>query len=126
MNRVTIRGKLPTCNEYIDACRTNRYTGAKMKQEAETAILWQLGRLQQITAPVIIHFTWHEKTRRRDKDNVAFAKKFVLDALQKSGKLPNDNNRFIAGFSDAFTYGTDYGVTIEVERAEMEGQAWSG
>lgn len=126
MNRVTIRGKLPSLNEYIAACRTNKYEGAKMKQETETAILWQLGRLQQITAPVIIHFTWHEKTRRRDKDNVAFAKKFVLDALQRSGKLPNDNNRFIAGFSDAFTYGTDYGVTIEIESAEAEVQEWSG
>lgn len=126
MNRVTIRGKLPSLNEYIAACRANKFEGAKMKQETETAILWQIGRLQQITAPVIIHFIWHEKTRRRDKDNVAFAKKFVLDALQKSGKLPNDNNRFIAGFSDAFTYGTDYGVTIEVESAEAGVQEWSG
>lgn len=126
MNRVTIRGKLPTCNEYILACRTNRYAGSKMKQETEQLILWQLGKLEQITAPVIIHFTWHEKTRRRDKDNVAFAKKFILDAMQKSGKLPNDNNRYIAGFSDAFTYGTDYGVTIEIESAEAEVQAWSG
>ena len=117
MNRVTIRGKLPSLNEYIAACRRNKYAGAQMKQETEQLVGWQLCALTRITAPVIIHFTWHEKTRRRDKDNVAAAKKFVLDAMQKCGKLPNDNNRFIAGFTDSFAYGKEYGVTIEIEPA---------
>lgn len=115
MNRVKIKGKLPSLNEYIDACRRNRYAGAKMKQETETLVGYQLGALRPIKAPVIIHFIWYEKTRRRDKDNVAAAKKFVLDAMQRSGKLPNDNNRFIAGFTDSFVYGKEYGVEIIIE-----------
>lgn len=115
MNLVKIKGKLPSLNEYINACRRNRYAGAKMKQETEQLVGYQLGALRTIKSPVIIHFIWYEKTQRRDKDNVAAAKKFVLDAMQKTGKLPNDNNRFIAGFTDSFIYGSEYGVEIIVE-----------
>ena len=117
-NTLTITGKLPSLNEYIGACRTNAHVGAKMKRETEEMIIIQLGKLRTITSPVIIHFEWHEKTRRRDKDSVAAAKKFILDAMQQVGKLPNDNNSFIAGFTDRFTYGDDYGVTITVEAVD--------
>lgn len=117
-DKFTIKGKLPSLNEYIDACRTNRQMGAKLKQETEQFIIIQLRRMKPITSPVILHFTWHEKTRRRDKDNVAAGKKFILDAMQKAGKLVNDNNKYIAGFTDRFTYGGDYGVTITVEAVE--------
>lgn len=115
---IRINGKLPSLNEYIAACRTSPHVGAKLKQETEQLIIIQLARLKPITSPAIIHFTWHEKTRRRDKDNVAAGKKFILDAMQRAGKLVNDNNKYIAGFTDRFTYGGDYGVTITVEAVE--------
>lgn len=115
MNSARVRGKLPSLNEYIDACRRNKYVGAKMKHEAERLIIAQIGRMKPITQPSVIHLTWYEKTARRDPDNVAAAKKFILDAMQKAGKLPNDNRRYIAGFTDGFVYGRDYAVEIEVE-----------
>ena len=37
-----------------------------------------------------IVFRWIEPNRRRDKDNVAFAKKFILDSLQEVGIIKND------------------------------------
>lgn len=86
-----------------------------MKSESEKIIISQIHERRAINGTVTIHFTWHEKDRRRDKDNVAFAKKFVLDALQKCGVLLNDNNQVIAGFTDSFRYGEDYGVTVEIE-----------
>ena len=113
---VWIRGKLPTLNEYTKACRTNPHVGAKMKKDFEQNICYQLTRMPRITVPIIVHFEWHEKTKRRDKDNVAFAKKFILDAMQTAGKIPNDNNNFIAGFTDSFVYGDDYGCKIRIER----------
>lgn len=111
---VMIHGKLPTCNEYIDSCRKNRYAAAKMKRDAEDLIIWQVKRLLPIKSKVKIRLVWFEETTRRDPDNVAFAKKFILDALQKAGKLKNDNARWIAGFEDAFVYGKGQGVLIEV------------
>ena len=38
----------------------------------------------------------------KDPDNVAFAKKFILDGLQKSGSITGDGMREIAGFTDSF------------------------
>lgn len=94
--------KLPGLNDYVRACRANRFEGAKMKQDAEQLISFYLRGLPDITCPVTIRFHWTEGNRRRDLDNVAFAKKFVLDALVKTGKLPNDNRKFVRGFRDTF------------------------
>ncbi|MBP3573247.1 MAG: hypothetical protein J6J71_01415 [Prevotella sp.] len=114
-SKIKITGKLPSLNEYIGACRTNAHVGARMKQDVEQMIMLQLAKMKPITSPVFIHFLWHEQTRRRDKDNVAAGKKFILDAMQKSGKLINDNNNYIKGFADTFEYGGEYGVTIIIE-----------
>ena len=118
MQSIMIHGKLPTCNEYIDACRKNRYAAAKMKRDAEDLIIWQTKRMKAISGKVWLQFVWYEPNRMRDPDNVAFAKKFVLDALQKCGKLKNDNSKFIAGFNDRFVYGKEYGVEITIQEAE--------
>ena len=99
---VVIRGRLPSCNEYIDACRRNPYTAAKMKKEAQELIGWQIWKLPRLTKPVMISFRWIEPNARRDIDNVAFGKKFILDALQEAGKLPNDNRKYVRGFTDEF------------------------
>lgn len=116
--KIEIPLKLPSLNEIISANRANKYAGAEKKKQIETAIMWYLKLVREkITEPVTIHFTWYEKNQKRDKDNVASAKKFVLDALQKSGILPNDNNKYIAGFTDSFVYGENYKVVVEINAA---------
>lgn len=118
---VKICGKLPSLNEYIEACRRNPHCGAKMKANTEAIIIPQLAKLPKIDKPVHIIFIWHEANKRRDKDNVAAGKKFILDALQKAGKLINDNNDYIAGFTDRFEYGgKEYGCTLIIEGAKNE------
>ena len=116
--KVEINMKLPSLNEYVRANRTvsrGYYAGAKMKNEVEEGIMYSLARLPKITKPVFIRFTWIEKNRKRDKDNIAFGKKFILDAMQKSGQLDNDNWKWIRGFSDSFELGDDYKVILEIE-----------
>lgn len=120
MQIVHIKGKLPSLNEYVRLCRGNRYAASKAVKAVEQSIMLQLGKLQRIDKPITIHFQWHEKNKRRDKDNVAFAKKFVLDALQYAGKLPNDNNDFIIDFSDGFDYGNEYGVSLYIREKNIE------
>lgn len=119
--KIKIVGKMPSLNEYIRACRGNAHYGARMKSDIESVIIPQLAKLKKIEKPVHITFIWHEINKRRDKDNVAAAKKFILDALQKSGKLINDNNDYIAGFTDKFDY-TAYenAVTLIIEGANNE------
>lgn len=117
--KITIVGKLPSLNEYVEACRRNAHCGARLKCNVEAGIIPQLAKLKKIEKPVHITFIWHEVNKRRDKDNVAAAKKFILDALQKAGKLINDNNDYIAGFTDCFEYGgKEHSCTLIIENAK--------
>lgn len=111
---VTLPFRLPGANEYIAACRRNRYAGGKLKAGYTQAVALYFLELPPVTEPVKIRFIWHERTRRRDKDNVAFAKKFVLDGMQKAGFLPNDNNKWVLGFEDVFVYDGRDCVEIEI------------
>lgn len=102
--KFSIDAKLPGCNEYIRACRGNKYEAAQMKRTVEMVVGNRARDLPQIMGPVRIYFTWREGDRRRDLDNVAFAKKFILDGLVKAGVLPDDNRRHMLGFIDNFLY----------------------
>ena len=86
--------RLPGLNEYIDAERTHRQKAAAMKRRVQrdisACILDQLGGAA------------YEADRRRDKDNIAFAKKFINDALVECGVLPNDGWRNIRTMFDMF------------------------
>ena len=102
---LTIKGQMVNLNDYTAACRTNRYTGAAMKERMEkkvTAhILEQLDGVH-IHSPVRLSFRWYEPNKKRDLDNICFAKKFVLDALVKNGVLVNDGWEWVKGFTDEF------------------------
>lgn len=113
-----INEKLPSLNEYTKACRTNKFIGAKMKEETEN-IIWvyikQQLKCSKINKPVKIHFTWAEENKKRDLDNICFAKKFILDALVKANVLENDTQNFVKGFTDNFEYNTENKVIVEIE-----------
>lgn len=111
---IEIPMKLPSLNDYVNVCRENRYKAAKFKRELEDTISLFLRRLP-VLSKVIIHFHWIEENKRRDYDNVCFAKKFVLDALVKTGKLKDDNRRFVVGFTDSFSYGDKAKVILRIE-----------
>lgn len=101
-----IDGRLPSLNEYLSACNRSYYIGGKMKKEVDEMIGWfilsakQSKTLYPTDAPITLRFRWHEKTKRRDPDNIVSAKKFILDALQKQGIIPNDSRAYIKGFTD--------------------------
>lgn len=118
MIKIILPFRLPSLNDYISEINRNKYVGNKFKQNIETQILWVLkGIRDKVDCPVRIKFTWYEQTYKRDKDNVASAKKYILDALQKAEILPNDNNRYILGFQDDFVYKQGDKIIIEI----MEG-----
>ena len=111
----TLPMQLPGLNEYINTCRLNRYQGARMKRMVENKIAFFIMRLPMIKRPVTIHFHWIEPNRKRDLDNVAFAKKFILDALVKRGKLEDDSSKYVTGFTDTFEIGTKAQVIVLIQ-----------
>lgn len=103
--KLIIPGRLPGLNEYVSAERANRYKGAKLKSRSERIISDEIAmQLKgiQIKNPVEMHYLWIERDMRRDRDNVAFAKKFVQDALVGARVLANDDCKHVVGFSDRF------------------------
>ena len=85
--------KLPSLNDYVNKCRTHPQAGNAMK----TAVQKQLGRLimaqgiKRMNPPVNVHFTWYEANKRRDKDNIISAQKYILDSLVQMHVLGDDN-----------------------------------
>lgn len=103
MNKLIIKGRLPGLNEYIQAERTNRYMASSMKKNltGDVVLHAKAQKLKHCT-PVEIIFTWYEKDKRRDKDNIAFAKKFILDGLVNAGVLDGDGWTGYGDFDDRF------------------------
>ena len=119
MIRCEINMKLPSLNEYVNVCRTNRFKASNYKKRIESAIGLFIGHLPRFDKPVKIHFHWIEGNKRRDYDNIAFAKKFILDALVKAGKLRDDNRKCVTAFTDTFDYGDETKVILYIEEVEQ-------
>lgn len=121
--KIIIPGRMDGLNEYTNANRDNPYAGAGMKKKNENLVIQALkaNGIKNFTyhEPVYLRFMWVEPNRRRDKDNIASAKKFCIDALVKAGVLENDGWKHIIGFSDRFAVNKENPhVEIEILTAE--------
>lgn len=115
--KLTIPGRFPGLNEYIKAERSNRFFAAEIKKtHSDMVYFYAISQLKnvKILEPVRINFHWFEPNKRRDLDNIAFGKKFILDGLVKSGVLSDDGQKNIRGLSDYFS------VDKENPRIEVE------
>ena len=116
---LTIPYTLPGLNEYTSANRSNAFQAAKFKKDVEGPLVMMIQsqlRGVTITKQVNIKHWWFEKNQRRDKDNIAFAKKFIWDALVRAGTLKNDGWKEIAEFRDFVLLDqVDPRVVVEIE-----------
>ncbi len=122
-NYFLINAKLPSLNEYQDACRSSPYKGANLKTETEKTVLWALfsaknaGTLRKVKPeeyPVKLRVWWHEKDRRRDVDNIKSAAKFVLDAMVQSKVIENDARKYVAQIYDEIVDDKQTFVVVEI------------
>lgn len=111
---------MPSLNEYISKCRGNKYAGAEFKSDIDELIGWAIieakakGTVKPTCKPCTVEFAWHERTAKRDCDNIASVKKYILDAMQKQGIIPNDNQKYIKGFTDKFIKDTRNFVVVRL------------
>lgn len=121
VNSFEIHGKLPSLNEVINENRTNRYAGAKLKKDIEKTICTDIrkavmtGSLGVIEKPCTVHIQWHEKTRRRDADNIQSSQKFILDALVKCGIIKNDSRKYVTQIYHEIVDGNENMVIVNLE-----------
>lgn len=118
---------LPGLNEIIAAnSRTVSRGGKRFPAYAIMKSEWQgvvmaAARAAKVAvfgySKVFIHFTWLEKDRRRDPDNVcAGGRKIILDALVKGGFMKNDGWGNVLGWDDKWdVFPTRPGVRVKIE-----------
>lgn len=86
---ITIPGELCDLNKYIDDQRTHYHVGNKTKQRetkrCELAFWEHRLALKRLKLPLNFRFTFFCKNRRKDKDNIDFAKKFIFDGMINAG-----------------------------------------
>ena len=123
IQRMTIPGRLPGLNEYTRACRAHPMAGAKMKREAQDAVLWcaRAARLRPHGGTVRVRYQFFEAPARkgarlRDKSNIAsFAVKVIEDALVEAGLIPDDGWDEVAGYSCEFARTSDPRIVVTIE-----------
>lgn len=113
MQRFEVPVKLPGANNLLYQ-NSHKVSDIKKSAEKDIIVYIKQHKIRRIKKPVFLKFIWYEGTKRRDKDNVAFRKKFIQDAMKKAGILPDDNNNFIIGFADYFIYGQGQKVIVEI------------
>lgn len=121
---LVIEGQLDGLNEYTRAGRAPKRGAtmqAKMKRENQEIISWYIkAQIPDVrfTLPVELSFKWYEPNKRRDLDNICFAKKFILDALVENEIIQDDNQKYVKGFTDEF-YTDDERPRVEVVIKEV-------
>lgn len=121
--KLVIPGPLPGLNDYIAAERSHRQKAANLKRNTQRVV--EMCAKKQLRGfrpkgPVRMAYTWYERDRRRDKDNISsFGRKVIQDGLVKSGVLQNDGWANIDGFSDRFKVDKK-NPRVEIEIEEIE------
>ncbi len=112
--KFTIQGKLPDLNTYIKTERGNRYAAAKLKKKATEKVMLSIQDRTKIDSPFTLNINYYCKNKRKDKDNIAFAKKFILDGLQKRRTITGD------GWKDVEYWQENFYIDKENPRIQVE------
>jgi len=113
-----IPGTLTDLNTHLDKARTHWAKAGELKK-AETNKVKLIasqyaGQLEEDDFPVDIHCHWVCENRRKDKDNIRFAVKYILDGMEKAGMIENDGWNYVGTLTDSFS------VDKENPRVEVE------
>ncbi|MGM0175730.1 RusA family crossover junction endodeoxyribonuclease [Enterococcus sp. DIV0800] len=104
--KITIKNHLTDLNAYIAAINRNRLAGNRIKQKetyvVRHAFLQKIDEFKNLKLPIALDIIWFCKDKRKDKDNIAFAIKFILDGMIAAGVIKNDGWSEISGFSHHF------------------------
>jgi len=103
--KYVFKGGFISLNEYINYERMQKYIAASIKKRETERVYYEAlsQKKGQVNKKIFIVFHWFVKDKKKDKDNIAFAKKFILDGLVLAKVLKNDGFDEIEGFLDFFS-----------------------
>lgn len=115
--KIIIPGELPGLNEIITAAKAHPKRYADLKRANTGRVMAAAhGTPHMVRVDVVI--TWICKDKRRDKDNIMAAQKFVFDGLHKGGVLDNDGWAQIGDVAHKFAVDKQ-NPRVEVELTEV-------
>lgn len=99
-----IKGRLDGLNNYTKACRSGYHAGNGMKQKNQLMVEKALAEynIAPIKEKIYLLYRWYEPNSKRDLDNIAFAHKFIQDAMVAKSIIVDDGWKYIGGFKDEF------------------------
>ena len=118
---IVIPKELTDLNSYINAERRHRMQAANIKKrETNICIVYlkqavsQGFEIEHDQYPLHVTFKWYAKDRRKDLDIIAYAKKYIMDAMQKVELIENDGYKQVQRYTDIYL------VDKEKPRVEIE------
>ncbi|MFP4662686.1 MAG: RusA family crossover junction endodeoxyribonuclease [Halanaerobiales bacterium] len=118
--KITIPGEMPGLNKITKAAKDHYHAYNNMKRENTELVMLIANKLPKMKS-VKLNITWYCKNKRRDPDNIAAAKKFILDGLVEAGVLKNDGWSEVKGWEESWEVDKDnprVEVTLEGELAK--------
>jgi len=112
--KLWIASPFPGMNEIVGSARRNKYGSAQQKKIHTDRVVWLAKNLQPIKKPADFLFSWVEKNKRRDPDNIMAGQKFIFDGLVTAGILQNDGWSYVKSISHLFEVGEMDGVMVEI------------
>ena len=113
VHRFFIPERLPGLNEIINTARAHHMASATQKKRWTNRCALVFMKAPTFES-IYIKFTWIEKNRRRDKDNICAARKFILDGMVQAGMIENDGWGQISGWTDDFEVSEKIGVLVDI------------
>ena len=94
-------------NELVAANRANKFGANSMKQKADKVveIYTRKAMREGVTIkqlPADFDFVWYVPNRRKDKDNISSAVKFIFDGFVKAGLIENDGWKQVGDINHTF------------------------
>jgi len=99
----TIQGELPSMNEIVKAAKSHYGNYSKMKKKWTGYVALCCGKLPAIPKDAFFSITYYCSSKRKDKDNISAAKKFIFDGLVTAKKMDNDGWAEIDGWEETFS-----------------------
>lgn len=112
--KVIIDYKFENVNNYVNKCRTNYFIANKIKQKETEIARFAFINIPKIEKyPIELTFTWHIKTKTSDLDGKL--PKNIIDGLVRSGKIIDDNVKYIQKITHIYQEDKKEYVEVEIK-----------